>query len=380
MPKTIVFCADGTWDRPGTDENADRPSDPTNVFKLFANLAGVDDIADICEADEQERTASDAQGATLQIAKYLHGVGDSDNILVKLLGGTTGAGIIERIVRGYTFVSRNYVTDDVIVLLGFSRGAYTVRALAGLIGAKGLLAATKLDLTDKGQAYRLGAAVWYNYQHALISAQNRPDLLARLEYTAADLPGFLSQPPTPALVAPDAIDTVAVWDTVGALGIPEFTNAGAQADLFRFASTTLGPAVRAGFHAVARDEQRGDFTPTLWDQDSRITQLLFPGAHSDVGGGYPASGNESGLSDEALAWMTGLLTARGVRFAPSPTFPPHANPLGIAHQPWRQLPYSLLPFGPRALPPTLAEATAVGQRRSGGPVQADPSLPAAPYV
>jgi uncharacterized protein (DUF2235 family) len=379
MPKTIVFCADGTWNRPGTDDDADRPSYPTNVFKTFANLAGVDDVADICAADEQERTASDAQGSTLQIAKYLHGVGDSDNVLVKLLGGATGAGIIARIVRGYTFVSRNFVPGDAIVLLGFSRGAYTVRALAGLIGGRGLLDATKLNLTDKQQAYRLGAAVWYDYQHALIAGQHHADLLAQLEDTAADLPAFLSQPPTTALLSPVAIDTVAVWDTVGSLGIPEFSSSGAQADLFRFASTILGPAVRNGFHAVGRDEQRGDFTPTLWDPDPRITQLLFPGAHGDVGGGYPATGGESGLSDETLVWMTGLLAGRGVLFAAKPIFQAQANPLGVAHQPWRQLPFCLLPFHPRTFPATLAEAAAVGLRRAGGSVQADPSLPAAPY-
>ena len=154
----IVFCADGTWNRPGTDDSADQPSYPTNVFKIFTNLAGVDDAMDIRAADEQERLAT---GATTQIAKYLHGVGDSDNILVKLLGGATGAGIIARIVRGYTFISRNYVPGAKIFLIGFSRGAYTVRALAGLIQAQGLLDPAQLPLaTDKGQAYRLAAAVW----------------------------------------------------------------------------------------------------------------------------------------------------------------------------------------------------------------------------
>src|ERR1700679_2700488 len=115
----IVFCADGTWNRPGTDDSADQPSYPTNVFKIFTNLEGVDSAETICEADEQERVAKDAAGATAQIAKYLHGVGDSDNILVKLLGGTIGTGTIARIVRGYTFVSRNYAPGARIFLIGF---------------------------------------------------------------------------------------------------------------------------------------------------------------------------------------------------------------------------------------------------------------------
>ncbi len=280
----------------------------------------------------------------------------SDNALVKLLGGTTGAGLITRIVRGYTFVSRNYVPGDKIFLLGFSRGAYTVRALAGLIGAKGLLDATKLPLTDKDQAYRLGAAVWYDYQHTLLGRQQKLDLLGRLEHLAADLPAFLSKPATASRVTPVEIDTVAVWDTVGALGIPEFTAAGTQADLFRFASTKLGATVKAGFHAVSRDEQRSDFAPTLWDMpDNRITQLCFQGAHGDVGGGYP--GTESGLSDCALVWMTNALTDRGIRFASTPTFQPRPDPKGAAHKPWLDPPFCLLPFAPRVFKPAVADVS-----------------------
>ena len=86
-----------------------------------------------------------------QAAKYLHGVGDSDNFLVKALGGALGAGLITRIVRGYTYISRTYAAGDRIFIVGFSRGAYTARALAGLIAAKGLLDATKLDPTEQGR-------------------------------------------------------------------------------------------------------------------------------------------------------------------------------------------------------------------------------------
>jgi uncharacterized protein (DUF2235 family) len=371
----IVFCADGTWNRPGTDDSADQPSYPTNVFKLFTNLDGKDSAADITAADEQERVATDPTGATTQIAKYLHGVGDSDNVLVKLLGGATGAGTIARIVRGYTFLSRNYVPGARIFLIGFSRGAYTVRALAGLVQARGLLDATRLPLAaDRGKAYRLGAAVWYDYQHALLAKHPNPSLLGRLEDLAADLPAFISQPPTQKLVSPVAIDTVAVWDTVGALGIPDYTSTGAVADLFRFANTTLGPGVSQGFHAVSRDEQRADFIPTLWDPDPpRIKQLLFAGAHGDVGGGYPTTDTESGLSDLTLDWMTGLLTRRGVVFAAKPTFVTDASACGCAHEPWLTPPFNLLPILKRVFPQTLAESPSIQARRDGSPVHPDPS-------
>ena len=109
----------------------------------------------------------------LQASKYLHGVGDSDNFLVKALGGTLGAGLVTRIVRGYTFISRNYAQGDKIFIVGFSRGAYTARALAGVIAAKGLLDATRVDLTEKETAYRLGAAVWYAYRHSAAAKHHR---------------------------------------------------------------------------------------------------------------------------------------------------------------------------------------------------------------
>jgi Uncharacterized alpha/beta hydrolase domain (DUF2235) len=376
----IVFCADGTWNRPGTDDSADQPSFPTNVFKFFTNLEGKDSAADLTEADEQERIATAAASMVTQIAKYLHGVGDSDNILVKLLGGAIGAGTIARIVRGYTFVSRNYVPGAKIFLIGFSRGAYTVRALAGLIQARGLLDPTQLPLaTDKGRAYRLGAAVWYDYQRALLAAHPDPSLLGRFEDIAADLPGFLSRPPTDKLTSPVAIDTVAVWDTVGSLGIPEFTSTGAVADLFRFANTTLGPGVAAGIHGVSRDEMRADFTPTLWDPDAKITQLLFAGAHDDVGGGYPTTNDESGLSDLTLDWMSGLVARRGVLFATPPTFKPMPDSCGCAHQPWLTPPFNLLPILKRIFPQTLLESPSVQARRICGPVRFDPSKAPANY-
>jgi hypothetical protein len=166
MVKNIIFCADGTWNGPGQDEDHDRVADATNVFKLFANLDGVDAPETTRLADEQERSLTTPDGTLQQVAKYLHGVGDSDNVLVKMLGGAGGAGLVTRVVRGYTFISRNYAAGDCIFVIGFSRGAYTARALGGLIAARGLLDATRIDLTEKEQAYRLGSAEWFEYRAA----------------------------------------------------------------------------------------------------------------------------------------------------------------------------------------------------------------------
>src|SRR5271165_3954006 len=218
MPKAIVFCADGTWNGPAEPANEDESAPPTNIYKLYSNLAGDDAPGTLMVAKEQERALVDAAGTQLQIAKYLYGVGDSDNFLVRILGGTLGAGLIARIVRGYTFISRNYLAGDQIHIVGFSRGAYTARALGGMIAAQGLLDATQIDLNDKAKAYRLGSAVWYSRMQTI--RRSNPDLLGKLQEFVLDLPGFLSRPPPPNQLIQAPIATIAVWETVGALGIP----------------------------------------------------------------------------------------------------------------------------------------------------------------
>jgi len=128
MSKVIVFLADGTWNGIGVDSDRDGVPEATNVLKLYHNLAGDESIDSFSLENESERVAMNADRNILQIAKYLHGVGDSDNPLRKMLTGAFGAGVISRIVRGYTFISRNYAPGDRIIIIGFSRGAYTARA------------------------------------------------------------------------------------------------------------------------------------------------------------------------------------------------------------------------------------------------------------
>jgi uncharacterized protein (DUF2235 family) len=364
MSKNIVFCADGTWNGPGEDDK-DGTEDVTNVFKLFSNLAG--EPKPDAFTDEQERSLIES-GAVLQVTKYLHGVGDSGNLLVKILGGAFGSGLITRIVRGYTFISRNYVPGDKIFLVGFSRGAYTARALAGLISKKGLLDAAKLDLNDKVDGYRYGLGAWYDYRHEKL--QSSGFWLDQLRAVAASITGFMHfmlEPPDDALV-PAPIEAAGVWDTVGALGIPEYNARLIRRDVFQFADLKLSPVVKCGFHAVAVDEMRIDFTPTLWDADPRVTQILFVGGHCDVGGGYP----DCAQSDAALKWMTGELAKRGALFSSTPDFSPQPNPKGIAHAEWEHIPWNKLLRGSRNFPKGLALHQGVLDRIAAGKVVADP--------
>ena len=266
-------------------------------------------------------------------------------------------------MRGYTFISRNFEPGDRIFIVGFSRGAYTARALAGLIVARGLLDAKRNDLDgDRAQAYRLGSAEWFTYRREVL--KERKSLLRTLAEVAVDLPGFLQSPATAPRIADVPIEAVVVWDTVGSLGIPAYNlKTDTQLDAFQFADLVLSPKVRHGLHAVSVDEQRSNFTPTLWDPDDRITQVLFPGAHADVGGGYPES--ESGLSDGGLQWVVEELTRLGVAFAAKPAVTLKPDACGIAHAPWAQAPWTLLPTGQRAFPPGLAVHRSVVERLAG---------------
>lgn len=358
MSKMVIFCADGTWNGPGQDENKDGLADPTNIYKLFCGLAGSLSTASIREADEQEK------GDQGQVAKYINGVGDSRNPIISMMGGVFGAGIVSRIVRGYTFISRNYAPGDDIVIVGFSRGAYTARALGGLIVSQGLLA--KHLTHDKEEAYQWGATAWYQYRKKAGAAR----LVDVIKY----LPAFVSMRRLPQKnqVKVGEIKAIAVWDTVGSLGIPSYIG-NERTDAFRFADTKLSPIVKHGFHAIALDEQRIDFTPTLWEPRENIEQMLFPCAHGDVGGGYTTTNHESGLSDVALEWMVGRLNTVGVRFN-QPIYTPFApEPRGTAHKPWEHWPFNRCKNALREFKGTgIHEHPAVAARMNAGPVVHEP--------
>ncbi len=377
MPKNIVFCADGTWNSPSADDNQDQVPDPTNVYKLFMSLEGALGVDSIRSADEQEKTL-DLAGKPLQVAKYIHGVGDSRNTIHKIMGGAFGAGVISRVVRGYTFISRNFEPGDDISIVGFSRGAYTARALAGLIASQGLLS-TKLTV-DKEIAYRRGAEAWYRYRSA---TKAKSFSLALLAEVAVDLPAFISQITLKDkdFVPAGHIHAVAVWDTVGAMGLPRYISQDERADAFQFADLKLSPLVQHGLHAVALDERRVDFAPTLWVAATNVTQMLFPGAHCDVGGGYPMINNESGLSDIGLQWMMEKLANIGVRFSSTQAFPIQPDALGVAHNPSAHIPWNIpgIALGPRKLPKNLLQHPSIAERMAAAKVIADPGTKALPY-
>jgi uncharacterized protein (DUF2235 family) len=350
MAKQIIFCADGTWNGPGdppgtSDIDSATPQDPvindevTNVVKLFVNLRGQVTAESQALHDETETVFKDPAGNLVQVAKYLHGVGDSKNAVKKVLGGVFGVGVIARIVRGYTFISRYYEPGDAIHIVGFSRGAYTARALAGMIAKVGLLNNKTYDPNDKDEAYRRGFEAWVKAKGK--SFEGKGFLTNVLTTVAMLAEGVLRRV---SLKESDFIPlvrirTVAVWDTVGSLGIPDYVKGGRR-DLFSFIDNKLSAMVDNGFHAMALDEERRDFPVDRWDPDPRIQEVWFTGAHSDVGGGYPSA--ECGLSDIALNWMMLKLQSQGVLLADPLVHKPNLAPCNQAyHKPWNKPPFDI---------------------------------------
>lgn len=351
MAKNILFCADGTWNNTGA-ETENKVDAVSNVYKLFAHLAGnpaqKTEIKDLT-GNILELEKSHIVGAeVMQIAKYINGVGNSSFKINRALGGAFGFGLIERIARGYTFISRNYEVGDQIYIIGFSRGAYTARALAGLICAKGLL--KKKFKQGDAESYDMAQRAWYQYRGD-IQISNYKHKLQNLLTAFSSLRNFLLQNTLGAadFIADVNVNTVAVWDTVGSLGIPDFEFDDKRAevkDAFSFADLNLNSKVLNGLHAVALDEMRLLFRPTLWNKRANIKQVLFPGAHADVGGGYV----EAGLSDGALVWMIKELTQLNVLFVA--TLPANIvpNALATAHKPWGKIVNAVGQIGARIFP------------------------------
>jgi hypothetical protein len=272
---------------------------------------------------------------------YVKGVGVSSNPVDMLRGGLTGAGLAAGIKAGYRWLVREFRAGDRVAVFGFSRGAYTARSLAGMIGRVGLVDGSGLgpreldDAVDRAYArYREGpGAPGDGSWHAGLELAYRPG--------DPDIP----------------VEFVGVWDTVGALGIPTFVGVPdvlGSRTRYQFLDVVLNPHIAHARHAVSIDEMRGPFRPTLWrdipaGQDVR--QVWFPGDHEDVGGGH----REKGLSDGALDWMMREATAaiglefdraRVPGFAPDPTGELHGMPGG----PWGAAVEAAMEPRPRSVP------------------------------
>jgi uncharacterized protein (DUF2235 family) len=364
--KTLVVCLDGT------NQIKEQP-DPTNIARIFDSLGG-----QAVQAGNGSYETNDGPPLTF-FGKYLPGVGTQGSLILKILGNAFGDGIAEPIVRGYTFLSRNYQAGDRIILTGFSRGATAARALAGLVAGQGLLDPdpAKYDVNNRDVSYLRAAAAWYLYRSP------HPDLAnsARLDLIAATL---FQLPPklTPAdFVAVANILAVGVFDTVSSLGLPHVDFSGKAVFDFTIMNTTLSDKVLNGFHALAADETRDLFAPTYWADRAGVDQQVFPGVHSNVGGGYP----ERGLSDGSLDWMldrlNGVLAAAAApqAFVKANVAPAVAsNPIDIARDDAITIPFKDTPRRPRNFPHTATPSTTTIGRWLK-PTEVYPSMQPKPY-
>jgi uncharacterized protein (DUF2235 family) len=236
-----------------------------------------------------------------------------------MIDGATGYGISRILLSCYTWLIRVYRPGDQLFFFGFSRGAYTARSLAGLVRNSGILRSENESLIK--EAFAL-----YRSRDSVHSPRAEASRLFRQNYSWSDT--------TP-------IRCVGVWDTVGSLGVPNTIAQGVLKHVFRvnreFHDTSLSSTVSFAFHAVAIDERREPFLPTLWvvppdapAHKQHVEQTWFPGCHSDVGGGNPSSD----LSAITLDWMVTRARLAGLDVADSsglgpPSFPPHhCDPLG----------------------------------------------------
>ena len=269
--KNIVICCDGTGNEFGRNN--------TNVVLTYL----------LAEKDER------------QVAYYDPGVGTGGWEYEEDGGGmraksdqATGRGLQRNVEDAYRHLMRRYEPGDRVYLFGFSRGAFTVRSLAGMLHKCGLLWADAENLVEY-------AGKMYNSTDV--------DAVAG-EFRAA-------------FARPCPVHFIGVWDTVESLVM----NAGK-----RFHDASLNPEVANGYHALAIDEVRRDFAPCLWDgraiDGQTIEQVWFAGVHADIGGWY----DERGLSNVTLHWMLEKAGSLGLRLKQDKLAEHAPNPHDVAHE------------------------------------------------
>jgi len=286
--RRLIVCADGTWNK---DKQAADGSGLTNVAIVKEHIA-----------------SADAAG-TRQIVFYDRGVG-TGGFLDRWFGGAFGNGISQNIRDDcYAFLVREFEPGDELFFFGFSRGAYTVRSLAGMVRKCGIIRRSigkhrGDELDDRERSLIEGAYRFYRER----GDESHPNSPRARQFRKANSHESL-------------ITCLAVWDTVGSLGIPTSGPAGLiSRRRHAFHDVKLSSHVRNGFHALAVDERRKPFAPALWEIPEndpalqsgqwRVEQRWFAGVHSNVGGGYP----DRGLSHLALRWIVERTHDCGLEF------------------------------------------------------------------
>lgn len=272
--KRIAIFLDGTWN---TLENN------TNVWRLKS----------LCDP-----------AAGNQLVYYCKGVGT--NFGESARGGVEGFGIDKEIIDAYTWLTGCFHRGDELFIFGFSRGAYTARSLSGLIAKCGVL--------------RPGAPLSIEQLYARYRRRTEQTIHALID---GPVPEELEERWVVKYCEPTKIKMVGVWDTVGSLGSP-LEPLHPKITKYMFLDTHLRVQNEHAFHALAIDENRRQFEPTLWTRTSsssgaapsakrpfeQVEQRWFVGAHANVGGGYPSDV----LAQRPLEWLIGKAADLGLQF------------------------------------------------------------------
>jgi len=263
-----------------------------------------------------------------QIAIYDDGVGTSSFKPLAILGGAFGYGLKRNVINLYKFLSRNYKDGDQIYGFGFSRGAFTIRVVMGLVLSQGLIKfSDEADLDKKARAaYRA-----YHYsKHSWVNL----GFFIRFPLWLVDKISYRPGQQRPV----ESIEFLGLWDTVAAYGLPidEMTR-GVDKWIWplELPNKDFNSKINRARHALAIDDERQTFFPVLWNEnsentqptgaqrDSKSEQLLqvwFAGVHSNVGGGYP----DDSLANVSLSWMLAEAEAAGLTFKKTPKADPDA--------------------------------------------------------
>jgi hypothetical protein len=324
MRKKIVVFADGTGNAFTVQQS--------NIWRLYESL---------------DQTQPD------QIAHYIKGVGTSGFKPLAALDGATGFGVPSNVRKLYRFISWNWEAGDELYMFGFSRGAFTIRTLTGLIQHEGLLPASFVnpqgsrENIPRGEMQRNAMMAWRSYRYKTTPKWTLPTIwLTRwvrdaLLYVWRLVRGYHSHADLAAEIKAQGRDKtkikfVGLFDTVEAYGVPlEELRTAISVSIWpiTFKNNILCDKVETARHALSLDDERVTFHPLRFDMDNsnnpeRIKEVWFAGVHSDVGGGYP----EDDLAHVPLTWMIGEL-GNSLRFidGTTETYARNASPYASAH-------------------------------------------------
>lgn len=270
VARRLVLCLDGTW-------NTDDAQTVTNIVEIRDRILplGADEVP--------------------QKIYYDWGVGTGLGF-DRIFGGAFGSGMGDKILGACRFLSDNFIQDDghttEIYIFGFSRGAYTARAVAGFLGSAGLLRPEHWNAANE-------QAVW-RYYRTPPKKRMPADRVAFKKLLFDDV----------------RVQCLGIFDTVGARGVPVRWFYKLNRLRYEFHDTELGANVDVALHALGIDEKRWAFQPAVWSKpphvpNKLVEQVWFPGVHSNVGGGY----DDDRLSKIVLDWMMSRVRASGLGLA-----------------------------------------------------------------